>query len=315
MIFVIWNRHDSLIAMVESPTSILAENATVILQILMNHSRDVDYIMRESTLTSGALLKHIYHAIFSPNEGQRVLSRYICGMCIGDSENSAERQLLVRMFPSGFFSYLKLPPLSLEEEDQLDSLEKTEKEEGVYECAGGAGTNIVRFRLHIKMIESSLSKSRSETPRKTRANYRIFFHVLTQDHSLPDLIWNENTRNDLKTALLSEMQFIKIETEARGDAKAIAWNHEQYSVHYASLENELKVGSIYMRLWLLANDSFIKTWEDPVRLFELLFRRFLCDVDQNTVVSIQFFCYYIFLKSFFHTSNGACFNFRLQICV
>ena len=29
-------------------------------------------------------------------------------------------------------------------------------------------------------------------------NYRIMFHVMTQDHKLPDLIWNEQTRLELR---------------------------------------------------------------------------------------------------------------------
>ena len=33
------------------------------------------------------------------------------------------------------------------------------------------------------------------------------------------------------------------------------------------------------------HDSFIKSWEDPVRLFELLFRRLLCDFDRDILVS------------------------------
>jgi len=32
-------------------------------------------------------------------------------------------------------------------------------------------------------------------------NYRIMFHVMTQDHKLPDLIWNEQTRLELRSCL------------------------------------------------------------------------------------------------------------------
>jgi hypothetical protein len=277
------NRHDSLMVLIQSPTSMIAENATVILQVLINHSRKVEHLIRESALTSGALLKHFYHAIFSPNEGQRVLSRYLSGMWMAAAD-SAERQLLGRMIPSGFHTYLIMPTLSLEEEDQLDFLERSEEDEGQYECSGGAGINIVRFRQRIKMVES-LSNTTSNVLRK-QANFRIFFHVLTQNHSLPDLIWNQHTRMDLKNALTLEIKSIEEETEARGNVQEIAWNHEQFSVLYPSLEKEVQVGSVYMRLWLQASDSFIKTWDDPVRLFELLFRRFLCEIDRNVLVRI-----------------------------
>ena len=32
-------------------------------------------------------------------------------------------------------------------------------------------------------------------------NYRIMFHIITQDHKQPDLIWNESTRLELRSAL------------------------------------------------------------------------------------------------------------------
>jgi len=42
-----------------------------------------------------------------------------------------------------------------------------------------------------------------------------------------------------------------------------------------------------MRLWLQAGDGFIQTFDEPVRLFELLFRRLLCDMDRNSKVTIM----------------------------
>ena len=123
-----------------------------------------------------------------------------------------------------------------------------------------------------------------------RENFTIFFHVLTENHSLADLIWNQQTRRELRISLESEIQYIFREAEARG-IDNIAWNHQQFSVDYPSLENEVRVGGtrgVYMRLWLQAGDSFIKTWEEPVRLFEQLFRRFLCESDRNPKVSSQY---------------------------
>jgi hypothetical protein len=61
-------------------------------------------------------------------------------------------------------------------------------------------------------------------------------------------------------------------------------NHQQFVVKYPSLESEVKVGNVYMRLWLQAGDGFIRSWDEPVRLFELLFRRFLCEIDRDAKV-------------------------------
>ena len=35
-----------------------------------------------------------------------------------------------------------------------------------------------------------------------------------------------------------------------GGIRNIAWNHEQFSVSYTSLHDEVQVGGVYMRLWL-----------------------------------------------------------------
>ena len=45
------------------------------------------------------------------------------------------------------------------------------------------------------------------------------------------------------------------------------------------------MGIVYMCLWLESGDAFIRCWEDPDRLFELLFRRLLCDIDRNHTVT------------------------------
>jgi DnaJ family protein C protein 13 len=116
-------------------------------------------------------------------------------------------------------------------------------------------------------------------------NFRIFFHVLTKDHSLADLIWNQHTRQELRVALENEIQSIRRMTESRGGIDKMAWNHQQFAVIYPSLDTEVKVGTVYMRLWLQAGDGFIRSWEDPCRLFELLFRRFLCELDRNPMVT------------------------------
>ena len=123
-----------------------------------------------------------------------------------------------------------------------------------------------------------------EETKSSSENFRIFFHVLEECHSIPDLIWNQTTRDELKYALEVELKSIQEETNRSGLSK-IAWNHQQFKVSYPSLEKEVKVGTIYLRLWLDTGDSFIKSWTNPLRLFELLFRRFLCVLDRDHSVT------------------------------
>lgn len=83
-------------------------------------------------------------------------------------------------------------------------------------------------------------------PTGAHENYRIMFHVLTQDHKLPDLIWNEQTRLELRSTLEAEIKEFEREQRLRGIGK-IAWNYQQFFVKYESLKDELQVGPIYVR--------------------------------------------------------------------
>jgi DNAJ protein RME-8 N-terminal len=235
-----------------------------------------------------------------------------------------EKRLLKRLVPGGFLNYLSMPMLSRMEEEQLDTLERDSGIEGnisdtymttvslddggdpvvatASEAAaqtGASGTNTARLRSRIalasataknKLIAGGQQQQRHPKEKPSQPeNFRIFFHVLTKDHNLADLIWNQQTRRELRIALESERQYIYREAEARG-IENIAWNHQQFSVEYPSLVNEVKVGGtrgVYMRLWLQAGDGFIRTWDEPVRLFEQLFRRFLCESDRNAKVTVM----------------------------
>jgi hypothetical protein len=187
------------------------------------------------------------------------------------------------------------------EEEQLDELERDAIEENIPEHSqdaavgidgsliasdrsamqqGAAGTNTSRLRSRIELANATVAGGLDIAGKE---NFRIFFHVLTKDHTLADLMWSQQTRRELRVALETEIQYIQRETEARG-LDAIAWNHQQFKVKYQSLESEVKVGNVYMRLWLQAGDGFIRSWDEPVRLFELLFRRFLCEIDRDPKV-------------------------------
>ena len=293
----------------------IMENSALMLNLIATHSPSTLDLVSEIALNTGILLQHLYYAIFSPLEGQRFLSRYLCSMLFSGRKECPQKCLLRRLVPEGFLGYLSMPPLglagkrydrlmyldkipdtdgieSIVEEEQLDEMEVSKALEnaghrttGTFQLAigidrTGSGTNIVRLRRRLSMHQSKESRTTTE-----KENFRIFFHVLTNDHSLPDLIWNEQTRHELQISLEHELELIAKETEKRGDINLIAWNHQQFSASFPSLRDEVRVGAIYLRLWLQTGDSFIKNWKEPVRLFELLFRRFLCDLDRDPVVS------------------------------
>ena len=273
------SHHRALLPMLESPVPIIIENTALILQMLSTNSPETARGIREDALSSAMILHHFYLAIFSPLEGQRYLSRYLCSLWFAGPGGCQEKRLLRHMVPNGFLAYLKMPLLSQDEEDQLDNLERkhSENSESGVHRDGGASTITKRLRKRMSMAIST-GTSQPE-------NFRIFFHVMTKDHALPDLIWNQETRRELRIALESELQSIDRVMEARGGRDKIAWNHQQFTVTYSSLRDEIQVGNVYMRLWLQAGDGFMNTWEDPARLFELLFRRLLGELNRDTLVT------------------------------
>jgi DNAJ protein RME-8 N-terminal len=192
-----------------------------------------------------------------------------------------------------------MPALSQMEEEQLDELERDTLEVNISENAGGppcsratveearqsseqaaaASTNTARLRR----IKLAVARSINGGTKASNENFRIFFHVLTKDPSMADLIWPQQTRRELQVALEGEMQCFVREKEAKG-VDAIAWHHQQLCVRYPSLNSEVKVGSVYMRLWLQAGDGFVKRWDQPLQLFELLFRRLMCEIYRDEKV-------------------------------
>jgi DnaJ homolog subfamily C member 13 len=285
---VLTSRHRALLNTLRSSTPFVIENTALLLHVLSIHSPPAASAIRDSALSSAILLQQFFLAIFSPLEGQRFLSRYLCSLWLSGPMDCDEKRLLKRMVPHGFMAYLSMPLVSPAEEAQLDEIEHDSSEDNVREqrddsalSDASSGTNTARLRSRISSLASASSKIAAS--RQYQENFRIFFHVLTRDHSLADLIWSQQTRRELRIALESELQAVNRALEARG-VDSIAWNHQQFSVAYPSLENEVRVGNVYMRLWLQAGDSFIRSWDDPTRLFELLFRRFLCELDRNPKV-------------------------------
>lgn len=124
-------------------------------------------------------------------------------------------------------------------------------------------------------------------PGGAQENYRVMFHMLTQDHKLPDLIWNEQTRLELRSTLEAEIKEFEREQRLRGLRK-VAWNYQQFFVRYESLKDEIQVGPIYVRHFLESDDAFLRSLTNPshILLFEKLFRRILVNVEKNSQLSI-----------------------------
>ncbi|XP_045611089.2 dnaJ homolog subfamily C member 13 isoform X2 [Procambarus clarkii] len=112
---------------------------------------------------------------------------------------------------------------------------------------------------------------------KATANWPLFYFKFNQDHSLPNLIWNYKTREELRVALEAEMRAFNEDRDVRG-AMVIAWNHHEFEVSYPSLRDEIKIGDYYLRI-LLEQENNTSEEESPIRksyeFFNDLYHRFL----------------------------------------
>ncbi|GMF21431.1 unnamed protein product [Phytophthora lilii] len=82
---------------------------------------------------------------------------------------------------------------------------------------------------------------------RAQENFRLLFHMLSLDHETVDMIWNKQTREELRCALYTEIKrFTRFQINS-GGMKA-RWNYEDFEVSYASLGNEIVVGGCYIRI-------------------------------------------------------------------
>jgi curved DNA-binding protein CbpA len=313
-------RCEVLIIMLRSNSFIIMENAAILMFILMKHRPTVHALIKELALSECLVLKHFYNGVFSPSSTQRFISRFLVATWMnGSMKSNPAKALLHRIIPSGLIEYLKFEPISEEHRVNLDLMEdefygnlsggaanhsrktkskKSSKTQSNNENTEASTSGILmqqRMRNRITGAIKDSSADRSSTssenisnkPARIPENYRVMFHVMTQDHKLPDLIWNEQTRQELRSSLENEIKEYDREQRLLG-SKKIAWNFQQFSVKYESLGTEMKVGPIYIKYFLEAGDSFLRALNNPnhVLLFEKLFRRILVNIDINPNMAI-----------------------------
>jgi DnaJ family protein C protein 13 len=308
-------RCDVLIHMLRSTSFLIMENAAILMFVLLKNRNSVADDLKELALSESLVLKHFYNGVFSPSGSQRFISRFLVATWMSGTEKSNPgKGLLTRMIPSGLTEYLKHSAISEEHRRNLDEMEEE------FYASFGNGIALknnkcvseiqLRMRKRISAalkeqvvdkdtrssftsnesrnsVDSSSSSIATKSAHVAPENYRIMFHVMTQDHRLPDLIWNEQTRLELRSTLEAEIKEFEKEQRLHGNKK-IAWNYQQFSVRYESLRNEIQVGPIYVRHFLDAGDSFLRALENPSHnlLFEKLFRRILVNIESNSELSI-----------------------------
>ena len=238
--------------------------------------------------------------VFSPSANQRFISRFLVSIWMSGEDEG--KKLLKRILPTGLVEFLKFAPIN---EDQLANLDAIEGE--LYEKYNNSlnepqlAMSPLKSRLRDRVIGTAIGCSQSEqvglllqnskdaahtdVESLHNENFRIMFHAIIQDHHQPDLIWNEQTRIELREAL--EHELIELEREQRRHmSKKVAWNYGQFYVRYDSLKSEPRVGSIYLRPFLDASNMFIMELGNHNVLFEMFLRRILVNIHGDNDLAV-----------------------------
>lgn len=84
---------------------------------------------------------------------------------------------------------------------------------------------------------------------RTEKNWKLFYQKFARDHARATLIWNNKTRDELRETIDTEIRNFNIDKDL-GLGHTIAWNHKEFEVLYQCLNDEIKIGSVYLRLLL-----------------------------------------------------------------
>ena len=296
----------------QHPSLAIVKGAGLVMKAIIEEgTEEISSKMQELALAEGALLRHLHIALYSLSSDGRFLpvqhlSRQLVALWTTDNEIAIE--LLRRIIPIGLLNYLdslEVPPKdaisglivrdnlklaqnqSLKNTSRLDSIRDMHSSVRVIEKH--LENVFQHWRQQIgfpkkddpKALQRPVVLRRRRERVKSKSNWNMLYYQFCKDHSKPDLIWNYKTREELRDSLENEMRIFVQDKELCGN-NAISWNHNEFEVHYISLNDEIKIGFYYLRL-LLEEDSasgqtnltdklFIK---NPTEFFNDLYHRFL----------------------------------------
>uniref|UniRef100_A0A7S2T2D5 J domain-containing protein n=1 Tax=Chloropicon primus TaxID=1764295 RepID=A0A7S2T2D5_9CHLO len=195
--------------------------------------------IRNAALQEGAYLSHLKTAIFSSGEPSETSKRLIQ---IWTEGYGPAMELIKRVFPRGFY-FILLGRLS---------------RKGKSAAAANAKTAAAKEQAEPKSAEEDSEKPAAKDAKEKPAGpWDMFWRAVASDHSSAALIWNERCRTELQDALeREENSLILANNKVKDTGGCISWNHTEFFVIYPSLEKELSIAGIYIRLLL---DSYEKS--------------------------------------------------------
>ena len=269
-------RHSILLSLFHSNCSGVTTSTALIMKTIVEESQnEVAQLMQEAALSEGVLLQHFYNAVYSTSEDQRYISRYLVGLWMGEHE--ASRALLKRMVPIGIQRFLNKPALTDKEIEKYQQEENARMEENS-DLKPSRATSRLRSRIQASKRDGN-----------DHGNFPLMFFMMLHDHSTYTVIWNHETRNELKSALEKELNALKQAQDKvpEGEPKPL-WNHEEFFIDYKSLKDEIVIDGFYISK-MVDQDSKVKlSIEKPSELFQAMYTRMLREVDYaNKILCVK----------------------------
>ncbi|KAF5295196.1 hypothetical protein FQA39_LY13201 [Lamprigera yunnana] len=303
-------RGRTLFRLFQHPSLAIVKGAGLVMRALIEEGdAEVAARMQTLALSEGALPQHLLAALYTQGSDGRLiahrqLSRHLVGLWV--TGNPIAMGLLKRIMPTGLISYLdsqeKVPESAVEQEmlhhrDNLKmavdhanknkrnpnwvAIEKqlkiVEKQVEHYTALAiqhwGARMGITLERKE-KIKERPIVLRRRRERIKAEANWAYFYWRFNLDHALPNLIWNHKTREELRCALENEVRIFQSDRELSSSA-LIAWNHQEFELHYQCLADEVKIGDYYLRLLLEIDDNDNSPIRKSYEFFNDLYHRCL----------------------------------------
>uniref|UniRef100_A0A914YWG2 J domain-containing protein n=1 Tax=Panagrolaimus superbus TaxID=310955 RepID=A0A914YWG2_9BILA len=289
-----------------NPSMTIVKGAGLVMRAIIEESTpDVSKFMQVLSLTEGAFLTHLQLALLSSGKDLRVLTnKQLSGHLIAlwIAENSAAMDLLKRCIPRGLLDFLDQkgvkPPA--DETDYLlvrnnlematNETKKSALEMQLKSAKITVEAHLESFLNHwnlnqkLAFLERPKENDKTQKPvvlRKRRrqikseANWRLFSYYFIRDHAKADLIWNEKTREEFRHAIENELRILQQEIEFVEKGTLVSWNHAEFSVEYASLAEETKIGDYYLRFLLTENNAEATPIHDPSHFFNTVYHRYL----------------------------------------
>ncbi|XP_039252268.2 dnaJ homolog subfamily C member 13-like isoform X1 [Styela clava] len=274
----------SIFKLFQHPSMAIVKGAGMVMKAIIEEGdSETAAHMQDLALAEGALPRHLHTSMFTVSTDMRMLtnrqlSRHLVGLWV--TGHPIAMGLLRRILPAGLLAYLDSEDSVPENEQDLINIRDNLKH--AIDQTKGKQSQWKQLDKNLKQIERVVSKkanillthwrdqmgiARKEQPQqkpivlrkrrqriKSEANWPLFYYQFTMDHSLPNLIWNYKTREELRDALENEMRAFNVDKEL-GQSIEISWNHQEFEVQYECLAEEIKIGDYYLRLLLEEDEN------------------------------------------------------------